>query len=43
MYKKSLLCVGSTVGSKNKPKNQIYYLGWNRLISHDKNDDRGII
>ena len=36
MYKKSLLYVGSTVGSKNKSNNQFYYLGWNKLILHHK-------
>ena len=36
MYKKSLLYVGSTVGSKNMLKNQIYYLGWNKLILQHK-------
>jgi len=36
MYKKSLLYVGSTVGSKNKSKNQFYSLGWNKLILHYK-------
>ena len=36
MYKKSLLYVGSTVGSKNKSKNKFYSLGWNKLILHLK-------
>ena len=34
MYKKSLLYVGSTVGSKNMSNNQYYSLGWNLLILH---------
>jgi len=36
MYKKSLLYVGSTVGSKNMSNNQHYHLGWNKLILHHK-------
>ena len=36
MYKKSLLYVGSTVGSKNMSNNQCYSLGWNKLILHHK-------
>jgi len=36
MYKKSLLYVGSTVGSKNKSKNKFYSYGWNKLILHHK-------
>ena len=37
MYKKSLLYVGSTVGSKNKSKNKFYSYGLNKLILHHKN------
>jgi len=36
MYKKSLLYVGSTVGSKNKSKNQFYSLCSNNLILQHK-------
>ena len=36
MYKKSLLYVGSTVGSKNISNNQFYSLSWNKLILHHK-------
>jgi len=36
MYKKILLYVGSTVGSKNISNNQFYSLGWNKLILHHK-------
>jgi len=36
MYKKSLLYVGSTVGSKNMSNNQFYSIGWNHLILHHK-------
>jgi len=36
MYKKSLLYVGSTVGSKNMSNNHFYSLGWNKLILHHK-------
>jgi hypothetical protein len=36
MYKKSLLYVGSTVGSKNISNNQFYSLSWNKLILHYK-------
>ena len=43
MYKKSLLYVGSTVGSKNKSINQFYSLGWNKLILHHKNGGWGRI
>ena len=32
MYKKSLLYVGSTVGSINISNNQFYSLSWNKLI-----------
>ena len=35
MYKKSLLDVVSTVGSKNMLNNQFYSLGWNKLILID--------
>jgi len=41
MYKKSLLYVGSTVGSKNMSNNQFYSLGWNKLILHHKNGGGG--
>jgi len=41
--KKSLLYVGSTVGSKNKSKNQFYSLGWNKLILQYKNGGGGRI
>jgi len=43
MYKKSLLYVGSTVGSINNSKNQLYFLVWNRLILHHKNGGGGRI
>jgi len=36
MYKKSLLYVGSTVGSNNMLNNQFYSIGWNHLILHYK-------
>jgi len=42
-YKKSLLYVGSTVGSKNMSSNQFYSLGWNKLILHHKNGGGGKI
>jgi hypothetical protein len=42
-YKKSLLYVGSTVGSKNMSNNQFYSLGWNKLILHHKNGGGGRI
>ena len=43
MYKKSLLYVGSTVGSQNISNNQFYSLGWNKLILHYKYGDGGRI
>jgi len=43
MYKKSLLYVGSTVGSKNISNNQFYSLVWNKLILHHKNGGGGRI
>ena len=42
-YKKSLLYVGCTVGSKNISNNQFYSLGWNKLILHHKNGGGGRI
>ena len=43
MYKKSLLYVGSTVGSKYISNNLFYTLGWNKLILHSKNGGGGRI
>ena len=43
MYKKSLLSVGSTVGSKNMSNNQFYTFDWNKLILHHKNGGGGRI
>jgi len=43
MYKKSLLYVGSTVGSINISNNQFYSLVWNKLILHHKNGGGGRI
>jgi len=43
MYNKSILYVGSTVGSKNMSNNQFYSSGWNKLILHHKNGGGGRI
>ena len=37
MYKKNLLYVGSTFGSRNMSNNQFYYLGWNKItLEHQR-------
>ena len=43
MCKKSLLYVGSTVGSKNMSNNQFYSIDWNKLILQYKNGGGGRI
>ena len=37
MYKKNLLYVGSTFGSRNMSNNQFYYLGWNKITLEHHN------